>query len=322
MSLARVLVVGSFNVDHVWRVASLPAHGATLSGSYATGPGGKGFNQAVAARRAGAQTRFVCALGDDVGAQLARALCSGDDIGLHAAVVTDPTGTAGIYVDVQGRNCIVIGPGANAALAPGFVAGALGDVRAGDVVLAQLESPLDAVAQALDAGRAGGATALLNPAPANVAIDETMLVRADILTPNETEFAALAGRHVGERIEAEAVASLDQPRLHALCRELLPHGSVIVTLGASGCFVSHADTALRGDTAPCYRVSAEPAQAVDTTGAGDAFNGALAASLAQRPALAFIEHVRFASRYAARSTEQAGAALAMPHLSALAEGTD
>ena len=82
----------------------------------------------------------------------------------------------------------------------------------------------------------------------------------------------------------------------------------------SGCFVSHADAAPRGDTAPCYRISAEPAQAIDTTGAGDAFNGALAASLAQRPESAFVEHVRFASRYAARSTEQAGAALAMPRL--------
>ena len=313
--MARVLVIGSFNVDHVWRVASLPAPGATLSGNYASGPGGKGFNQAVAARRAGADTRFACALGEDVGAQLARTLCAADGIDLHAAVVADPTGTAGIYVDAQGRNCIVIGAGANAALAPEHVAGALGDAAAADLVLAQLESPLDAVARALDAARAAGATAMLNPAPANVAIDETMLVRADILTPNETEFAALVGRHVGERIDADAVASLDQPRLHALCRELLPHGSVIVTLGASGCFVSHAESMPRGDSAPCYRVSAEPAQAIDTTGAGDAFNGAVAASLVQHPDRAFVEHVRFASRYAARSTEQAGAALAMPYLS-------
>lgn len=312
--MARVLVTGSFNVDHVWRVAALPAPGATLSGSYATGPGGKGFNQAVAARRAGAATRFVCALGEDVGAQLARDLCAGDDIDLHAAVVAEPTGTAGIYVDAQGRNCIVIGPGANGALAPAFVASALGGVAAGDVVLAQLESPLDAVACALEAARAAGATAILNPAPANVAIDEPMLVRADILTPNETEFSALVARHVGERIDAEAMSGLDQPRLHGLCRELLPHGTVVVTLGASGCFVSHPDGALRGDAAACYRLSAEPAQAIDTTGAGDAFNGALAASLAQRPERAFSDHVRFAGRYAARSTEQAGAALAMPHL--------
>lgn len=312
--MARVFVAGSFNVDHVWRVTTLPAPGATLSGSYATGPGGKGFNQAIAARRAGADTRFVCALGDDAGAQLARALCDADGIDLQAANAGAPTGTAGIYVDAQGRNCIVIGAGANAALEPGFVAAALRGITARDVVLTQLESPLDAVAHALDLGRAAGATVLLNPAPANVAIDETMLVRADLLTPNETEFAALLLRHVGERIDADAVGNLDQQRLHALCRELLPHGSVVVTLGASGCFVSHADAALRGDTGSCYRMSAEPAQAIDTTGAGDAFNGALAASLAQRPQHAFIEHIHFAGRYAARSTEQIGAALAMPYL--------
>ena len=312
--MARVLVAGSFNVDHVWRVATLPAPGATLSGSYATGPGGKGFNQAVAARRAGATTRFVCALGDDVGAQLARDLCTGDGIDLRAMVVAAPTGTAGIYVDAQGHNCIVIGPGANGALAPAFVTAVLNDLAAGDVVLVQLESPLDAAAGALEAARAAGATAILNPAPANIAIDEPMLVRADLLTPNETEFSALVARHVGERIDADAMSGLDQQRLHALCRELLPHGTVVVTLGASGCFVSHPEGALRGDTAACYRVSAEPAQVVDTTGAGDAFNGALAAALARRPDAAFIEHVRFAGRFAARSTEQAGAALAMPHL--------
>ncbi|MDE2408668.1 MAG: ribokinase [Xanthomonadaceae bacterium] len=314
--MAGVHVVGSFNVDHVWRVAHLPQPGATLSGSYATGPGGKGFNQAMAARRAGAATRFVCALGDDAGAQLARGLCASDGIALHAAASSAPTGTAGIYVDAEGRNCIVIGAGANAALAADFVTQALADVATGDVVLAQLESPLDAIACALDAGRAARALCLLNPAPANVAIDETMLLRADVLTPNETEFAALLARHVGTRIDADAVAGLDQPRLHALCRELLPQGTVIITLGASGCFVSHPDTQRCGDTAACYRIAAEPAQVVDTTGAGDAFNGALAASLAQRPELSFIEHVRFAGRYAARSTEQAGAALAMPHLPA------
>lgn len=314
--MASVHVVGSFNVDHVWRVATLPAPGATLTGSYATGPGGKGFNQAMAARRAGAATAFTCALGEDAGGQWARTLCAADGITLRAAASPAPTGTAGIYVDAQGRNCIVIGPGANATLTPGFVAGALADVAADAVVLAQLESPLDAVAQALDAGRAAGAACLLNPAPANVAIDETMLVRADILTPNETEFAALLLRHVGERIDADAVAGLDQPRLHALCRELLPHGSVVVTLGASGCFVSHPDHRPRGDTNACYRIAAEPAQVVDTTGAGDAFNGALAASLALRPGLPFIEHIRFAGHYAGRSTEHAGAALAMPLLPA------
>ncbi len=312
--MAQVFVVGSFNIDHVWRVPTLPPAGATLSGDYSTGPGGKGFNQAIAARRAGAQTSFLCALGNDLGAETARALCAADGLQLNATTCNAPTGTAGIYVDVQGRNSIVIGAGANALLTAEFVRDSLATMAACDVVLAQLESPLPAVAQALDGARNVGAIAILNPAPANAAIDRAMLDRADLLSPNETEFAALIGRHVGERIEPDAVSGLDQQRLHALCRDLLPEGTVVITLGSSGCFVSHADDRLRGDTTACYRVAAEAAQVVDTTGAGDAFNGALAAALAQAPDRAFNDHVRFANHYAARSTEHAGAALAMPRI--------
>lgn len=309
-----VVVAGSFNVDHVWRVAQLPAPGATLSGRYTSGPGGKGFNQAIAAARTGTDTRFICALGEDAGAQLARELCAHDGIALHAATATLPTGTAGIYVDAEGRNCIVIGAGANAALTPDFVASALTDVRADDVVLTQLESPLTAVAQALAAGHAAGAITILNPAPANVVIAAALLHHADILTPNETEFVALLARHLDEHLHADAVADIDADRLHVLCRKLLPGGTVVITLGARGCFVSHSEHTLHSDAHPYYKQPAKRAQVVDTTGAGDAFNGALAASLVQHPQRAFIEHIRFAGHYAARSTEHAGAALAMPYL--------
>jgi ribokinase len=314
--MSRVVVVGSFNVDHVWRVAALPQPGATLSGDYASGPGGKGFNQAMAARRAGTATAFVCALGDDAGAQLARALCANDGIDLREHGCDAPTGTAGIYVDAQGRNSIVIGAGANARLAPGFVEATLATLPKPAVVLAQLESPADAIESALRFGRDGGATTILNPAPANASVSEAMLQLADVITPNETEFAALLDRHAGERIAADAVAGLDPARLHALCRKLGHDASVVVTLGASGCFVSHGANR-RGDADACYRVPAAPATTIDTTGAGDAFNGALAAALAQRPQPAFAEHVRFATRYAALSTERAGAALAMPRLDAV-----
>ena len=310
----NVAVVGSFNVDHVWRVATLPQAGATLSGEYASGPGGKGFNQAMAARRAGATTAFVCALGEDSGAQLARALCTADGIDLRDAPCDAPTGTAGIYVDAGGRNEIVVAPGANARLEPGFVESTLAALSTPSVVLAQLESPTEAIAAALRFGRERGAMTILNPAPANVAVPGSLLALADVLTPNETEFAALLGRHVGERIDAEAVAGLDQARFHALCRDLGHDASVVVTLGASGCFVSHPEANLRGDDTACYRIAAEPARVVDTTGAGDAFNGALAASLALRPDATFAEHLRFATRYAGLSTEHAGAALKMPRL--------
>lgn len=308
----RVCVVGSFNVDHVWRVASLPQPGATLAGEYRSGPGGKGFNQAMAARRAGAHTSFVCALGGDAGAQLARALCSADDIDLRDAECGLPTGTAGIYVDSQGRNSIVVGAGANAWLETEFVKTTLASIAQVDVVLVQLESPLDAVEEALWLARERGALTILNPAPANATVGGAQLELADILTPNETEFAALIGRHVGERITPDDVGSLDQSRLHALCRQLGHDSTVIVTLGASGCFVSHADKNLRGDSTAYCRISAEAVRAVDTTGAGDAFNGGLAASLASQPQLPFNAHVRFASRYAGLSTEYEGAALSMP----------
>lgn len=312
--MSRVVVVGSFNVDHVWRVANLPQAGATLAGDYASGPGGKGFNQAMAARRAGADTRFVCALGDDAGARLARTLCTADAIELADQACDTPTGSAGIYVDAAGRNCIVVGAGANAALDAGLAATRVTDAGRVAVVLVQLESPPDAIAAAMQAGRDAGATVILNPAPANAAVPGAMLELADILTPNETEFAALLARHVGERIEPEALSQLDQQRLHAHCRALGHASTVIVTLGGSGCFVSHPEGQWRGDAIACYRVPTEPTQVVDTTGAGDAFNGALAASLARLPARAFAEHVRFAVRYASRSTEVAGAALSMPRL--------
>ena len=107
-------------------------------------------------------------------------------------------------------------------------------------------------------------------------------------------------------------------QLHRLCRTLLPRGTVVVTLGAAGAFVSHREDLLRGDAQPFYRVAAERVESVDTTGAGDAFNGALAASLAGAPAMAFERHVRFAGRYAAQSTLAVGAATSMPHLAASA----
>ncbi|MBN8224722.1 MAG: ribokinase [Xanthomonadales bacterium] len=309
-----VIVVGSFNVDHVWRCAELPAVGATIAGQYATGPGGKGFNQAVAAARAGARTVFVCALGDDPGGALARALAAAEGIDLRAEASGQPTGTAGIYVDARGRNCIVIGAGANGTLGTGHVAADPALLARARVLLAQLESPVETIEAALALAREAGVATLLNPAPANASSSIGLLRLADVLTPNETEFAALLARHVGERVDPESVAALGGGELHALCRKLLPHGSVVVTLGSIGVFVSHPDAQLRGDAQSYYRIGAESVAASDTTGAGDAFNGALAASLAAAPEEAFAVHVRFANRYAAVSTERPGAALSMPLL--------
>lgn len=307
-----VIVAGSFNVDHVWRCEALPAPGATIAGRYSTGPGGKGFNQAIASVRAGAPTAFVCALGQDPGGDMARGLAAQDGLDLLAQASSEPTGTGGIYVDARGRNTIVIGAGANAVLDTAFIEGLRPRIAQAAVLLAQLETPVDTIEAALAHAREAGVTTVLNAAPANAATTISLLRLADVLTPNETEFAALLARHVGERVGADDVAALDGTSFHGLCRKLLPHGTVVVTLGSAGCFVSHADEAMRGDAQAHYRIAAEPVQATDTTGAGDAFNGALAASLAAAPEMAFAGHVRFASRFAALSTEQPGAALSMP----------
>ena len=317
--MTSVVVVGSFNVDHVWHCDTLPAPGATLQGRYHSGPGGKGFNQAIAAARAGASTSFVCALGVDAGGTLARELAAADGLALHALDSAQPTGTAGIYVDARGRNSIVIGAGANGSLDVAFVEAQATPISHAGALLAQLESPLESISAALSLARASGVATLLNPAPANAATTLELLALADVITPNETEFATLLARHHGERMEPEQIATTDNSRLHGLCREILPHGSVVITLGSTGVFVSHAEELLRNDGKSHYRVAAETVNAVDTTGAGDAFNGALAASLAHSPGRAFIEHVRFANRYAALSTERAGAALAMPRLDEVRE---
>lgn len=312
--MSAVVVVGSFNVDHVWRCDVLPTPGATIAGQYHTGPGGKGFNQAIAAARAGARTTFVCALGDDAGGAMARGLAKQDGVTVNAEASDQPTGTGGIYVDSRGRNTIVIGAGANAALSIDFIAAQAGLLASASVVLVQLESPMETVEAALSGARQAGVTTVLNAAPANAPTSIALLKLADILTPNETEFAGLLARHVGERLEPDDVAAVDGSTLHQLCRQLLPTGTVVITLGAVGAFVSHADELLRGDSQPYYRIAAEQAHTIDTTGAGDAFNGALVASLAHVPEAAFAQHVRFANRFAARSTEVEGAASSMPHL--------
>ena len=307
-----VIVVGSFNVDHVWSVATLPRPGETLAGEYRSGPGGKGFNQAVAAARSGAAVRFACALGDDAGGQLARTLAAADGIELHAMASDAPTGTAGIYVDREGRNSIVIGPGANAALSPAHVRALDAHLAGAGVVLAQLETPSATILEAFALARRHGVATLLNPAPADAEVPPDLWVLTDLATPNETEFCAQLQR-LGIEADPTALAGRADDDLHALCRRLLPHGTVVITLGAAGCFVSHAPGQLRGDQPARYRQPAPKVDAIDTIGAGDAFNGALAASLASAPQRPFADHVGQAVRYAAASTERRGAAAAMPY---------
>jgi ribokinase len=309
---AAVVVVGSFNLDQVWKVERHPVVGETRMGRYASGPGGKGFNQAVAAARSGAATRFITALGQDPAADLARRLATADGIDLAAEIHAElPSGSAGIYVDAAGRNLIVVAPGANAALSTAWIESQAESVATARVLLAQLEVSPDAVLAALRQARAAGVRTVLNPAPADAPTTPALLAEADLITPNETEFAALVERHLDEELDPEVVAATDDAALHDLCRRLHPAGSVLVTLGAAGCFVSHPQAGAMRDDEAHYRLPAPTARAVDTTGAGDAFNGALCAALAAG-ASSLREAAVYASRYAALSVERAGAAVSMP----------
>jgi len=316
--MSRVVVVGSYNQDHVWSTDALPEPGATRLGRYASGPGGKGFNQAVASARVGANTTFITALGDDAAADTVRGLASDDGIALRAEVhAALPSGTAGIFVDGDGRNVIVVAPGANAALSVGYLAAQADAFAQARVVLTQLEVHADAVLAALLAGRAAGALTVLNPAPANAPTTPALLAAADILTPNETEFVAMLVRHARIEVPADALAGMAAPALHALCRQLAPTATLVITLGAGGVFVSHPAADQHGDAEPFYRLPCSPARVVDTTGAGDAFNGALAARLCEEaPAAPFRDAVSFANAYAGWSTERPGGAASMRRLDA------
>lgn len=311
--MGRVLVVGSYNQDLVWEVDALPSPGETRTGlAFRSGPGGKGFNQAVAAARAGAATTFIGALGDDTLAEGARALARAEGIDARFETIPDAaTGTAGILVDAQGRNSIVVALGANARLTVAHVDAQAEAFREAAVVLAPLESPLDAVRAAMRLGRAAGARTILNPAPMHAGLDAATLADIDLLTPNETEMAELLARFGAGHVEAKTLRDLADAELAALCARL-PVRAVLITLGDAGAFLAPGAS---GDLirATLVRAPAATVRAIDTTGAGDAFNGALAAAWAERAEVDPATLLPFAIRFAGLSTERAGAAAAMPN---------
>ena len=300
-----VVVIGSFVQDLFFETPAFPRPGQSVVGTFRTAPGGKGFNQAIAAARAGARTGFVGALGrDDFGAG-ARAFLAAEGVEFHGIeAANQSSGTAVVMVDASGQNQIIVSLGANESLAGGdfpnpWLAGAT-------IVVSQLEICLPVAAEALRRAHAYGATTILNPAPMRAEFDPAMLAQVDILVPNESEFAALVNRAAGAGgagIEEDVLITLPTAELQSLCRKLGPR-LVLVTLGERGCLLSCPDRAV-----------ALPAlagvQAVDTTGAGDAFIGAFAAAYlefdgdAERAA-------RFANTVAGLSIQRPGAAPAMP----------
>ncbi|MBI5431687.1 MAG: ribokinase [Planctomycetes bacterium] len=265
MSGARptIVVLGSLNMDLVVRVQRFPEPGETLlGGGFATFPGGKGANQAVAAARLGANARMLGCVGDDAyGRELVAGLRrDGVDASRVSSSSTAPTGVAVITVDARGENHIVVASGANATLDARAVESAHDAFDGARVFLAQLETPLAAVLAGARAARAAGAVAILNAAPAQELSDDA-LAAFDVLVVNEHEAALLAGRSA----EPEALA-----------RELARRGprAVVVTLGAAGALVL-----VEGRPERCAAFAVEVR---DATAAGDAFVGALACALADR----------------------------------------
>ena len=292
---ARVTVADSLNMDLVVRAPRIPEPGETIiGGEFRTVPGGKGANQAVAAARLGAQVAMVGRVGGDAfgGLLLENLAAAGVD---PAFVTRDPqaaTGVALIEVDDAGQNSIVVVSGANMRLAPADVEAAAAAIGVADVLLLQLESPLETVTRAAQVAHAQGVTVILNPAPARP-VPAGLLGLVDVLIPNESETALLTGLPVGDQEQAQAAAA-------ALRRMGVP--TVILTLGERGALLAYEGGA---ELFPAFDVTP-----VDTTAAGDAFVGGLAVALAEGRPLQ--EAVRWGNAAGALATTRLGAQPSLP----------
>jgi len=314
---AQVIIVGSYVQDQAWFVERFPRPGETLRAHrYNTGPGGKGFNQAVACARQGVPTAFIGAVGRDTFAQFAQEFARGENMPCRWQVRDDqPTSTSSITVNAKAENQIAMIFGANEHLDPAFVR-QQDDLFAGaKTLLIQLENNLDALKAALEMGARHNLTRILNPAPVHADLTLEMLRSAEIITPNETEFSLLLERFAQKNVSPEKLCELSDAELHGLARRLgVP--TVVLTLGSRGCFVSHGDNR-RNDTSEHYRLAPEKVKAIDTTGAGDAFSGSLVAGLVRFAGEPFRKAVVHANRAAAMSTETVGTAPAMAKFDAV-----
>ncbi len=293
--MAGIAVVGSVNMDLVIRTPHLPASGETvIGGGFITVPGGKGANQACAAARLGGTVRMLARVGaDPFGEQLLANLIENDLITDDVRQVESaPTGVAVIVVHA-GDNSIVIDPGANHRVTAEDVRAFSAHIQSADIVLVQLEVPLEVVDETVRVANETGTPVLLNPAPA-ARLSSATLSGVTYLTPNEGEAALLAGRAADESSELEAIVKdLRQLGVQTVC----------VTLGERGTAYTTADGSLE-------RRAAHRVEAVDTTAAGDVFNGALAVALTE--GRAFEEAVAFAQKAAAISVTRAGAGPSIP----------
>ena len=295
---AKVVVIGSLNMDLVTRAPRLPRGGETLIGeSFSTVSGGKGANQAVAAARLGAQVSMVGCVGSDAYGTALRDALLAEQIDCQAvSAVEGSSGVALIVVDDNSQNAIVIVAGANGALTPALIGCFDAVLQAADVIICQLEVPDATVGHALKRSRELGKVVILNPAPASRPLPADWYANIDYLIPNESEASALSGLPVDSRQSAEAAAT----RLIEMGA-----GKVIITLGAEG--------SLFADGKSFAHFPAPAVKAVDTTAAGDTFVGGFAAALAVGRSEA--EAIGFGQIAAALSVTRAGAQPSSPFLS-------
>ncbi|HEX3321861.1 MAG TPA: ribokinase [Terriglobales bacterium] len=295
----QIVVVGSYATGLTMKVDRLPHSGETLLGTgYRVDFGGKGSNQAVGCTRLGAQTVFVAKVGTDSFGESALRLYRDEQIDTRHVLRTSnaPTGVGFIIVEAgSGHNCITIDPGANELLTPDEVAQALKTNHEAAVVITQLETSSAVAEAAMSAGRKNGAITILNPAPVR-SLSADLLQKIDILTPNESEAKVLAGIAPSESIDATQVAA-----------QLVGMGvkQVVMTLGERGALLVNRDETTHF---PGIRVAA-----VDTTGAGDAFNAGLAVALASGASMG--NAIRFAVVTGALAVTKEGVIPSLPHTS-------
>jgi ribokinase len=290
-----IYVVGSSNTDMVVKSDKLPAPGETvMGGNFLMNPGGKGANQALCASRLGGKVIFICKVGNDLFGKQALQQFKKESI-ITDFIVTDlnlPSGVALINVDHDGENCISVAPGANGSLRSSEVIVAFDDLTPEDILLIQLEIPLDTVTFSIKSAHERNVRVILNPAPAQHLSDD-VLQCLYMITPNETEAELLTGIKVIDEETAELAAA-----------RLVQKGckNVIITLGSKGAF-------LFSETM-CRVIPAPAVTAVDTTAAGDCFNGALAVALSE--GMELDEAVTFACKVAAISVTRMGAQSSIP----------
>ena len=303
MNSGHIVVVGSVNMDMMLHCPRLPGPGETvLGGSFITAPGGKGANQAVAAARLGAKVAFIGCVGDDAFGQAAldALVVEGIDTQHVSRAVGVATGVAMIATDDAGENSIVLAPGANALLSPAHIDAAEALFVGAAMLICQLETPLQTVQHAINMAVRLGVPVLLNPAPAQH-LPADLLCHIELLVPNAGEAAAMAGLTVGTRQATEQTAKQAAEQAAIVLRRSGAK-NVLVTLGSHGVMVATA----RG----CVQYPGIPVHAVDTTGAGDTFIGALAAARIQGMVLEAA--TEFAQRAAAFSVTRRGAQASMP----------